>query len=115
MERIKIVDGVLYQWDSGRKVRITTQQGESVDFVHYSNGNAVEVVKDGDSVIAPIPNILLQTAQSFAVYAVTISKDGTRTVYDCTFSVRAKPKPKHLTKNTRARKKKPLPKAASTA
>ena len=93
MASISVIDGALYQWDSGRKIRITHQQGESVGLVHYSNGNAVEVVKDGDSVTAPIPNILLQTAQNVTAYAVIISADGTRTICDCTFPVRVKPKP----------------------
>lgn len=90
---ISVIDGALYQWDTGRKIRITPRTGQSVDFVHYSNGMVAEVSADGSGVIAPIPNILLQTAQNFTVYTVIVSADGTRTIYDCTLPIRPKQKP----------------------
>lgn len=91
--KISVIDGALYQWDTGRKIRIIPRAGQSVDFVHYSNGMVAEVSADGSGVIAPIPNILLQTAQNFTVYTVIVSEDGIRTIYDCTLPIRPKKKP----------------------
>lgn len=93
MINMTVMDGALYQWDTGRKIRITPRSGEVIELVHYNNGNAVDVEPDGDSIVAPIPDVLLQTAENITAYAVTVSPDGIRTRTDCTFSVRSKPKP----------------------
>lgn len=90
---ISVVDGDLYQWDSGRKVKITPKSGESCDFVHYHNGMVVKPTKSGNAVLAEIPNILLQTDKKITVYAVMASDDGIRTTERCTFQVIEKPKP----------------------
>ena len=93
MIRISVIDDPLYQWDRGRRVRICTGKDESIDSVHYNNGMVAEVTAEDGCVTAPIPNMLLQTAQNITVYAVVVSADGTRTLHDSTFQVRAKQKP----------------------
>jgi hypothetical protein len=93
MPHISVVDGALYQWDIGRKIRIVPKQGETITNVHYNNGNVVELSQDGDALLAQIPNILLQSPNKITVFVVFDSADCTRTVCDRTFSVIEKPKP----------------------
>lgn len=93
MANISVIDGTLYQWNSGRKIRIVPRQGETINRVHYNNGNVVFLSEDGDSIVAPIPNILLKSSQNITAYVEVVSAEGVRTVSDCTFSVIAKPKP----------------------
>ena len=93
MANISVIDGALYQWNSGRKIRIVPRQGETINRVHYNNGNVVHLSEDGGSIIAPIPNILLESSQNITAFVEVVSAEGVRTVSDCTFSVIAKPKP----------------------
>ena len=93
MIRINVINDPLYQWDTGRRVRICTGTDEVIDNVHYNNGMVAEVTVEKDYVTAPIPNVLLQTSQNITVYAVVVSADGMRTVYDSTFQVKPKQKP----------------------
>lgn len=93
MIQMKVIDGLLYQWDTGRRVQIIASAGEAIDEVHYSNGMVVETTEEGDTLTAPIPNVLLQLAQNITVYAVTVTEDGTRTVHAHTFNIGARPKP----------------------
>lgn len=94
MGNISVVCGRVWQWDTGRRVRIKLIPGSSVDFVHFNNGMVAEVTKENDGTFtAPIPNILLQTDKNVTVYVVVVSSDGVRTTQEYTFKVKPKEKP----------------------
>lgn len=38
MDVINLIGGLLYQWDTGRKVKIVPRDGITVDEVQFSNG-----------------------------------------------------------------------------
>lgn len=91
--KITVIGGALYQWDTGRKISITVGESETVSNIHYSNGMVAAVTAAGSCFTAPIPNILLQEAQTITAYAVIVSADGSRTLYDHPLLVCSKPKP----------------------
>lgn len=98
MTKITVLDGALYQWDTGRKVQIVTGVGTSVSEVHFSDplaANAFVVAVDapGNEVTASVPDILLQTFGTLTVYAVVASTDGRRTKHARSFTVAGRPKP----------------------
>lgn len=88
----------MYQWDTGRKVKIHTCTDATVDEVHFSNlrdqvALRVEPVEQDGEYIASIPNILLQKPKNLNVYVVVVSEDGESTTYSKTFSVRQRERP----------------------
>lgn len=95
---IKVIDGTLYQWETGRAISIKPGPMHTVDEVHYMNprGDTAYVVepvtKDGE-VIAPIPNILLQEAIDIRAFAVMHTETGDKVVADGTFGVNARQRP----------------------
>ena len=95
---IKVIDGALYQWETGRAISIKPGPKHTVDEVHYMNphGDTAYVVepvtKDGE-VIAPIPNILLQEAIDIRAFAVMHTETGDKVVADGTFGVNARQRP----------------------
>lgn len=95
---IKVIDGALYQWETGRAISIKPGPMHTVDEVHYMNprGDTAYVVepvtKDGE-VIAPIPNILLQEAIDIRAFAVMHTETGDKVVADGTFGVNARQRP----------------------
>ncbi|MGN1027790.1 MAG: Ig-like domain-containing protein [Faecousia sp.] len=97
MDIIELLDGRLYQWDTGRRVALHPLTGQTADEVHFSNnGKDALVVKpalEGSVLVASIPNILLQEAKNVAAYAVMVSDTGERTTYGRNLPVfpRAKP------------------------
>jgi len=94
---IEVIGGTLYQWDTGKKVKITPDEDMSVYAVEYSNANvksalAVPFTENGE-LVANIHNILLQTAGNLKVYVRLKDAAGKCTVYDCAFTVDPKEKP----------------------
>lgn len=95
---IKIIDGSLYQWDTGRYVTITVKNGESISEVHcYNRGDkealVVETRFKDSSIVAPIPNILLQSARELIVCVMRENVNGEQTEEKASFHIieRAKP------------------------
>ena len=65
MSQFSIIGTPLYQWETGRQLKVIPLRGMRVDSVHFSNyGDSTALVvkpKENDGVfIADIPNILLQ-------------------------------------------------------
>lgn len=90
----------LYQWDTDRKLKVLTDDGITVDEVHFSNAftqQALIVVPTASvelgCMVADIPNILLQYFIPIDVYVVMYSEQGERTVYTQRLEIikRAKP------------------------
>lgn len=98
MSQFTIIGTPLYQWESGRKMRITPLRGMTVDSVHFSNygDSTALVVKPKDEnghYIVDIPNVLLQDDQNIVVYSVNVSEDKVETIRECVFPVRKRAKP----------------------
>ncbi len=65
---IEIFGTELFQWDTGRSVKVTESEADHVHFANKGDSKAVIMeIADG---IAKIPNYLLQTGKQLCVYAV---------------------------------------------
>lgn len=98
MSLITVIGTPLYQWETGRKLKIIPLRGMRVDSVHFSNyGDKTALVvkprEENGAYIADIPNILLQDDRSIAVYSVNVSEDKTETLRECVFSIQKRAKP----------------------
>lgn len=95
---IEVIGGKLWQWDTGRTVKMTPKQGASIYEVHFDNGTTdnalVGVVKiENNEITSEIPNIFLQTSNIITVYSVCVDESGERTEESLTVSVNSRPKP----------------------
>ena len=92
---ITIADGrgALWQWDTGRRVRIT--DGDGVKQVHYQNkcfGRSVDVDVENDGT-AIIPDELLQDWHPLTAYAYVTDDTGAYTMVQQDFVVHKRAKP----------------------
>lgn len=92
---ITIADGrgALWQWDTGRKVKIT--DGDGVKQIHYQNkcfGRAVDVDVGADG-MAIIPDELLQDWHTLTAYAYVTDDTGAYTMVQQDFIVHKRAKP----------------------
>lgn len=92
---ITIADGrgALWQWDTGRRVKIT--DGNGVKQVHYQNkcfGRSVDVDVENDGT-AIIPDELLQDYHRLTAYAYVIDDTGAYTMVQQDFAVYKRAKP----------------------
>lgn len=92
---ITIADGrgALWQWDTGRRVKIT--DGDGVKQVHYQNkcfGRSVDV-DVGDDGTAIIPDEMLQDWHPLTAYAYVTDDTGAYTMMQRDFIVRKRAKP----------------------
>lgn len=96
---IQTIGGNLWQWDTGREVKIQPLPGKPVTEVHFNNKTTEtallsEVVSQEDgSYTARIFDYLLQSANYLTVYAVMKDATGNRTMESAMFAVNARPKP----------------------
>ncbi len=98
MSQFAIIGTPLYQWETGRKLKVVPLRGMSIDSVHFSNyGDTTALVvkpkEENGAFIADIPNVLLQDDQNIVVYSVNVSEDKTETIRECVFPVRKRAKP----------------------
>lgn len=92
---ITIADGrgALWQWDTGRRVKIA--DGDGVKQVHYQNrcfGRSVDV-DVGDDGTAIIPDELLQDCHPLTAYAYVTDDTGAYTMVQQDFAVHKRAKP----------------------
>ena len=93
--KISIADGrgALWQWDTGRRVKIT--DGDGVKQIHYQNrcfGRSVDV-DVGDDGTAIIPDELLQDWHPLTAYAYVTDDTGAYTMVQQDFVVHKRAKP----------------------
>lgn len=91
---IKVLNGRLWQWDTGRQVKIRLPDNialKEVQFYNNTTPNAL-VVKPNEN-IADIPNILLQSHENLTVYVVVTNETGEQTKVSAVFGVNKRPKP----------------------
>lgn len=89
---ITLIDGDLYQWDTGRVVLVEPDSGYVIHEVHFTTKKMdfAYVVKtyDNDGITyCSIPNILLQQYQDIICYEVRENDDGEESVSTTTFDV----------------------------
>ena len=93
--KITIADGrgALWQWDTGRRVKIT--DGDGVKQIHYQNkgfGRSVDVDVGTDGT-AIIPDELLQDCHTLTAYAYVTDDTGAYTMVQQDFAVHKRAKP----------------------
>ena len=96
---LNLKDGTLWQWDKGRKIAITLDEGSIIDKVQFYNGighnaypaTSIEVVNG--EILAGIPNSLLCYANNLTVYLMTTDEDGIKTQEQITLVVNRRAKP----------------------
>lgn len=91
--KISIADGrgALWQWDTGRRLRV----GSGVEQIHYQNralGGSVDV-DVGDDGTAIIPDELLQDCHTLTAYAYVTDGTGAYTMVQQDFAVHKRAKP----------------------
>lgn len=89
---ITLIDGDLYQWDTGRVVLVEPDSGYTIHEVHFTTKKMefAYVVKTYDkdqATYASIPNILLQQYQDIICYEVRENDAGEESVSTTTFDV----------------------------
>lgn len=98
---LNLKDGTLWQWDTGRKLIVTVEKGETVDKVQFYNGigdNAKEgvvTVESDGTILASIPDSLLQYNNNLTAYLMTTDEDGIKTTTSITLVVNARAKPEN--------------------
>jgi len=91
---INVINGQLWQWDTGRQVEIKLSDNITLKEVHFSNNttpNAL-VVKPKENIV-DIPNILLQSHANLTVYAMITNEAGEQTKESAVLGVNKRPKP----------------------
>lgn len=89
---ISLVGGELYQWDTGRIVRVVPDENVKVHEVHFSTKRMdyAYVLKtyivDGVTYCA-IPNIILQQSNRLLCYEVCENSDGEETIANTYFDI----------------------------
>ena len=95
---ISLVGGELYQWDTGRIVRVVPDENVKVHEVHFSTKRMdyAYVLKtytvDGVTYCA-IPNIILQQSNRLLCYEVCENSDGEETIANTYFDIIKRNKP----------------------
>ncbi len=95
---LKISDGreVFYQWDVGCKLIATgLNEGSEVHFAHegMDEALAMKVYPKGNNLYCDVPDELLQESKKLYAYAYLILDDGSKTMIERNFIVKARPKP----------------------
>lgn len=95
---IILVGGSLYQWDTGRKVTITSLGDAEIREVHFANkgdlkARVVNAENENGKITASIPNVLLQSGKPVVVYAVAVTDGEEKTVESKCFCVTARERP----------------------
>ena len=99
MPSILIPGGSLYQWDSGRQVKIIPDENTTISEIHFckqDSDTALVVYTSTTStgaLIVDIPDVLLQEHGVLIVYAMITSNTGRYTKYDRSFSITKRGKP----------------------
>lgn len=87
---IEVLNGELYQWDTGRQVKVDSDVCE-VHFASCSSKNAyVTVPVNG---VANIPNVLLQSGEYIVIYAMCENDSCEQTVEYVRAWIKQRPKP----------------------
>lgn len=89
---VTLLDGDLYQWDTGRVVMVDPDSGYEVHEVHFTNRKmdfayVVKTYKENENTYCKVPNILLQQYYDIYCYEVRENDDGEESISTTTFKV----------------------------
>lgn len=95
---VTLLDGDLYQWDTGRVVIVEQESGYEVHEVHFSTRKidfayVVKTKTENGRTYCPIPNILLQQAYDIYCYEVRENEDGEESLSTTVFKVTKRNRP----------------------
>lgn len=98
MNVFEVLNGQLYQWDTGRSIAVRLCGGEKISEVHFAHADddialPVSVTEYDGDLYADIPNILLQRDGTLSVWALVYTSDGRQTLCNAYLSVRARARP----------------------
>lgn len=101
IEIIKSLEGrnELWQWDTGRQIKITPGENAIVDEIHFSNAYSKDAlvvkpqVNEQGNIVADIPNILLWQVFPINVYVVMEFPNGKGTIYEEQLKIKPRKKP----------------------
>lgn len=84
-----------YQWDTNQKVVHNFKVGDEVHFFNMKQPTALTVraYQLDNTVVAEVPNILLQSSYPIYVYWMYLDQNGQYTKEEFTFTVKQRPKP----------------------
>ena len=89
----------LWQWDTGRQIKITPGENAIVDEIHFSNAYSKDAlvvkpqVNEQGNIVADIPNILLCQVFPINVYVVMEFPNGKWTIYEEQLKIYPRKKP----------------------
>ena len=89
----------LWQWDTGRQIKITLEENAIVDEVHFSNAYSKDAlvvkpqVNEQGNIVADIPNILLWQVFPINVYVVMDFPNGKGTICEEQLKINPRKKP----------------------
>lgn len=89
----------LWQWDTGRQIKITPGENAIVDEVHFSNAYSKDAlvvkpqVNTQGNIVADIPNILLWQVFPINIYVVMEFPNGKGTIYEEQLKINSRKKP----------------------
>ena len=87
---IEVIDGILWQWDKNRRVKLTPPEGKEITDIQFYPGVGGQgyrgVFADGGALI---PDECLQSQSGLVVYAVYAD----RTIEKAVFGIKKRPKP----------------------
>ena len=95
---ISLIGGELYQWDTGRIVRIDHDKNATVHEVHFTNKRmdhayVLKTYTEDGATYCKIPNIILQQSYRILCYEVCENSDGEETIANMNFDVIKRNKP----------------------
>ena len=95
---ISLVGGELYQWDTGRIVKVVPDENVTVHEVHFSTKRmdyayVLKTYTEDGVTYCAIPNIILQQTSRLLCYEVCENSDGEETIADVSFDIIKRNKP----------------------
>lgn len=95
---IRLIGGELYQWDTGRIVKVVPDTDVTVHEVHYSTKRmdyayVLKTYTENGETYCAIPNIILQQSNRLLCYEVCQNSDGEETIANTYFDIVKRNKP----------------------
>lgn len=95
---VTLLDGDLYQWDTGRVVQIDPDSGYNIHEVHFATRKmdfayVVKTYSENGSTYCKIPNILLQQYYDIYCYEVRENEDGEESTSTTVFKITKRNRP----------------------
>ena len=95
---VTLLDGDLYQWDTGRVVQIDPDSGYDIHEVHFATKKmdfayVVKTYSENGNTYCKIPNILLQQYYDIYCYEVRENEDGEESTSTTIFKITKRNRP----------------------